>query len=378
MRFKTGDLVFAKVRGYPAWPAKVTCSDVPGGGERYSVVFFGTDEFANLSAKNLLIFNNVFKNKFATKNHMKKAAFARAMLEIEKEFAGITLNHGKDVDNEVQKENDSEKVSKVVSGEMKGNTGKGKMKKVLKQRDTNKDLQEDETNNNKLFREKIVEDGIGFSCRLCEFVSGIKIAAKTHAIQCGKKIQPRRKNQRSYNCTECAETFATKAYLNKHFKNTHFTSSYLCTNCGFKTSTRANYVRHLRIHDKSYTPGFKCDFCPHRARDNWHLDKHMLSHFKDTNCKSLLSPLSNFSSVTVKVSLTQFQVYGVCRSLYEMTIYKGEDVGLGDDVEVGGDVGAGVGAGVATVVAVEVGAGLAAGLQEQRLEWLQEWVLDLV
>ena len=201
MRFKTGDLVFAKVRGYPAWPAKVTCADVPGGGERYSVVFFGTDEFANLSAKNLLIFNNVFKNKFATKNHMKKAAFARAMLEIEKEFAGITLNHGKDVDNEVQKENDSEKVSKVVSGEMKGNTGKGKMKKVLKQRDTNKDLQEDETNNNKLFREKIVEDGIGFSCRLCEFVSGIKIAAKTHAIQCGKKIQPRRKNQRSYNCS---------------------------------------------------------------------------------------------------------------------------------------------------------------------------------
>ena len=70
MRFKTGDLVFAKVRGYPAWPAKVTCGDVPGGGERYSVVFYGTDEFANLSAKNLWIYNNVFKNKFATKIYL--------------------------------------------------------------------------------------------------------------------------------------------------------------------------------------------------------------------------------------------------------------------------------------------------------------------
>ena len=341
MRFKTGDLVFAKVRGYPAWPAKVTCADVPGGGERYSVVFYGTDEFANLSAKNLWIYNNVFKNKFATKNHMKKAAFAMAMDEIEKEYSGITLQHGQDVVNEVQKENDTGKLSDEVSGEMKGkaNTGKEKKNKVLKQRDGNKDLQEDEANNNKLFREKIVEDGIGFRCRQCMFVSGIKIVAKTHAAQCGKKMQTRRKNLKIYNCIECTETFATKTCLNKHFKNTHFTSSYLCTYCGYKTSTRANFVRHLRIHDKSYTPGFKCDFCDHRARDNWHLDKHMFSHFKDTNCKSLLSPLSNFSSVTVKVSLTEFQMYGVCSSLYEMTIYKGEDVGVGHDVGAGVDDG---------------------------------------
>ena len=128
-----------------------------------------------------------------------------------------------------------------------------------------------------------------------------------------------------HTCTECAEIFMNKKNLNKHFKNTHATSSYLCTTCGKRATSRGNYVKHLRTHDTSYTPGFKCDFCSHRARDNWHLDKHMLSHFKNSDCKSLNSPLCNFSAMTVKVSLTEIRVGDVCSSLYRMTISKGED-----------------------------------------------------
>ena len=81
MKFQTGDCVFAKVKGFVPWPAKVTSTDVPGGGEKFSVVFFGTDEFANVSVKNLWIFSDVFKAKFATTKNMKKAKFAKGMVE---------------------------------------------------------------------------------------------------------------------------------------------------------------------------------------------------------------------------------------------------------------------------------------------------------
>ena len=204
------------------------------------------------------------------------------------------------------------KAVKGLKGKPKSN--KEKKSKILKQRDTNKELQDDEAKNIKMFRERIVEDGKGFSCRFCDFVSGMRIVAKTHAAQCGKKQQTRRKRPKMHTCTECAEIFMNKKNLNKHFKNTHATSSYLCTTCGKRATSRGNYVKHLRTHDTSYTPGFKCDFCSHRARDNWHLDKHMLSHFKNSDCKSLNSPLCNFSAMTVEVSLTEIRVGDVCSS----------------------------------------------------------------
>ena len=106
----------------------------------------------------------------------------------------------------------------------------------------------------------------------------------------------------------------------------HATSSYDCRTCGYKTGTRNNFVRHLRIHDRSYCPSFKCDFCGFKAKDNWHLDKHSLSHFKDTNCRSLNGPLSTFCAMNVAVSLTEFQVSDVCVSIYEMSISKADHV----------------------------------------------------
>ena len=204
-----------------------------------------------------------------------------------------------------------------------------KRNSVLKHRDINKDLQEDEAKNIKLFREKIVEDGKGYSCRLCTFASGMRIAAKTHAVECGKKQQTRRKKSKNFNCTECTQNFMNKMCLDKHFKNNHVTSSYLCTTCGKRSSSRGSFMKHLRIHDSSYTPGFKCIFCSFAARDNWNLDKHMLSHFKDSDCKSINSPLSSFSKMKVEVSLTEFQVGNVSSILYEMTIHKKDDQDMG-------------------------------------------------
>ncbi len=41
--FADGDLVFAKVRGYPAWPARIT-SSADTKGSKFNVFFYGTHE----------------------------------------------------------------------------------------------------------------------------------------------------------------------------------------------------------------------------------------------------------------------------------------------------------------------------------------------
>ena len=146
----------------------------------------------------------------------------------------------------------------------------------------------------KLFREKIVEDVKGYTCKFCEFASGNRMLAKTHAVYCGVKQQKRRKRPKLYNCTECAESFQAKAEVDKHFRSTHLISSYECSTCDYKSDNRRNFVKHLRSHDNNYIPGFKCDVCSFNAKDKWHIEKHKMSHFKDTNTKNLNGPLSTY------------------------------------------------------------------------------------
>jgi len=59
--FEVGEPVFAKVKGYPAWPAEVT---VIGGG-KFEVFFFGTHETARLTAKDLFKVNQINIDKFS-------------------------------------------------------------------------------------------------------------------------------------------------------------------------------------------------------------------------------------------------------------------------------------------------------------------------
>ncbi|XP_017076301.1 hepatoma-derived growth factor-related protein 2 [Drosophila eugracilis] len=82
--FSIGDLVFAKVKGYPPWPAKITKSN---NNKKYNVYFYGTGETANIKLEDLFPYAGN-KERFATEKIMKRAKFIEAIDQIESALRG--------------------------------------------------------------------------------------------------------------------------------------------------------------------------------------------------------------------------------------------------------------------------------------------------
>ncbi|XP_017491051.1 PREDICTED: PC4 and SFRS1-interacting protein [Rhagoletis zephyria] len=82
-QFNIGDLVFAKVKGYPAWPAKITKYN----NKKYSVYFYGTGETANIKVEDLFLYAES-KEKFATDKNLKRSNFREAIEQIEAALNG--------------------------------------------------------------------------------------------------------------------------------------------------------------------------------------------------------------------------------------------------------------------------------------------------
>jgi len=79
--FNVNDKVFAKIRGYPAWPAIVSGVkvDTPSR-QRYNVYFYGTGERAECKSEELFSYEE-HKSKLGKPN--KRKYFAEALLQIE-------------------------------------------------------------------------------------------------------------------------------------------------------------------------------------------------------------------------------------------------------------------------------------------------------
>ena len=108
MSFKVGDLVFAKVRGFPAWPSRITAIPASSG-TRFSVMFYGTYEVATVNENNVWTFSPVNEKRFATKTHLRKEKFADGMREIQSTPEVIRFNDAvsdnRDIDGNADIEN---------------------------------------------------------------------------------------------------------------------------------------------------------------------------------------------------------------------------------------------------------------------------------
>lgn len=81
--FNLGDLVFAKVKGYPPWPAKVFKIEK----SKYHVYFYGTGELGHVKLGDLFAYSES-KEKYATEKTMNRKGFKEAMEQIESALNG--------------------------------------------------------------------------------------------------------------------------------------------------------------------------------------------------------------------------------------------------------------------------------------------------
>ncbi|XP_066154172.1 uncharacterized protein Jasper isoform X2 [Euwallacea fornicatus] len=96
--YKAGDKVFAKVKGYPPWPAKI----VSEAGRKYNVLFYGTEETGTIKPEDLSYYSK-YKNSYV-KKYVKRLGYEDAVKQIEEaiENEGGDGNPAADEDESVQ------------------------------------------------------------------------------------------------------------------------------------------------------------------------------------------------------------------------------------------------------------------------------------
>nr|XP_009392839.1 PREDICTED: protein HUA2-LIKE 1-like [Musa acuminata subsp. malaccensis]XP_009392840.1 PREDICTED: protein HUA2-LIKE 1-like [Musa acuminata subsp. malaccensis]XP_009392843.1 PREDICTED: protein HUA2-LIKE 1-like [Musa acuminata subsp. malaccensis]XP_018679158.1 PREDICTED: protein HUA2-LIKE 1-like [Musa acuminata subsp. malaccensis] len=105
-QLKTGDLVLAKVKGYPSWPAKISSPedfDRSPDPRKYFVQFFGTSEIAFVVPADIQVLTNESKSKLAARCQGKTVKyFARAVEEICEAFEELNKKHSAESEQDVE------------------------------------------------------------------------------------------------------------------------------------------------------------------------------------------------------------------------------------------------------------------------------------
>ncbi|XP_053694979.1 hepatoma-derived growth factor-related protein 2-like isoform X2 [Sabethes cyaneus] len=132
--FNVGDLVFAKVKGYPPWPAKITKIEK----SKYNVYFYGTGETANIKLEDLFVYRDT-KEKYATEKIMKRKGFKEAIIQIESALNGedpspiaTTFNASRISANSTVVDNKTEKDDSPNGEESLKNASSGSKKQIKK------------------------------------------------------------------------------------------------------------------------------------------------------------------------------------------------------------------------------------------------------
>ncbi|KAJ7954541.1 ENHANCER OF AG-4 protein 2-like [Quillaja saponaria] len=84
-QLRFGDLVLAKVKGFPHWPAKISRPEdweKSPDPKKYFVQFFGTDEIAFVAPADIHAFTGEVKKKFSVRGQSKAKYFSQAVKEI--------------------------------------------------------------------------------------------------------------------------------------------------------------------------------------------------------------------------------------------------------------------------------------------------------
>ncbi|KAE8658443.1 Tudor/PWWP/MBT domain-containing protein, putative isoform 2 [Hibiscus syriacus] len=122
--FSLGDLVLAKVKGFPAWPAKISR---PEDWERepdpkkYFVQFFGTEEIAFVAPADIQVFTNETKSKLSAKCQVVKTRyFVQAVKEICVAFDELHKEKSNDLRNESDRPEPSREASSADGVEDEG------------------------------------------------------------------------------------------------------------------------------------------------------------------------------------------------------------------------------------------------------------------